>query len=73
MINILSRTPTTVEEQNKGNAHSKEPSASINKESLKSSSILLMISQLSQINFQRENASNKSLRWEDDSFVAPSV
>lgn len=32
MINILSKTPTTTEEENKGNVHSKEPSALTNTE-----------------------------------------
>ena len=61
MVNILSRTPTTTEEQNKGKTHSKEPSASINTEPLKSCTMPLVISQLTQINFQRENANNKGL------------
>lgn len=58
MINILSRIPTTVEEENKGNAYAKEPTASINTEPVKSHTIPLMISQLTQINFWREKTSN---------------
>lgn len=61
MVNILSRTPTTLEEQNRGKAHSKEPLASINMEPLKSRTMPLVISQLTQINFWRENANNKGL------------
>ena len=59
MINILSRT--TMEEQNKRTAHSKKPWALMNMEPFKSYSIPLMDSQLTQIDFQRENASNKAL------------
>ena len=61
MINILSITPTTMEEQNKRTAHSKKPWALMNMEPFKSYSIPLMDSQLTQIDFQRENASNKAL------------
>ena len=64
MINILSRTPNTMEEQNKRNAHSKKPWALMNMETFKSYSIPLMDSQLTQIDFQRENEVIKASEME---------